>query len=578
MDIIMYKKTMDFISALHKDRGGLHIHGIEPTKSRLPSCSSIHTPFPRAIPEAVGIKSDYLLSFLMELSEKPHLRPHALMMMKDGKIFLETEFYPYRLDTWHVSHSMAKSITALAIGCLVDESRLSLDEKLSDIFVKRTFSVDFVRQKEITVRHLLNMSAGVSFNELGSVTDEDWIEGFFSAGVKFTPGTKFMYNSMNSYMLSAIVREKTGVDMFDFLCERLFTPMGITEVFWEKCPKGITKGGWGLYMKMEDLMKFGKLFLDHGAWNGKHLVSANWIHEMTEKQMGDTLPMSDHGYGFHIWRSGRENSYQFNGMMGQNLVIMPDIKLVIATYSGNAEMFPKSDYMTLIDKYFGNGFTPQTIEKPSRRMNFAVENYARSLALPKPIKPAERMKRLASFSRVLDKTYRIDAKQISLLPLALCFLHNNYYGSITKISFRQNDTLIEAIFEKEDESIVIPFSADGTASYFEFRENGEPFSAAAIGKMTKNEDDIPVLKLSIYFLETTSIRHIKFFFHRGKTIVRFSEEPDGIEFLDGFRPAIDDYAQKSKTAQKLLSKVEETGLVDYNFEKLFSPEFLAIEE
>ncbi len=578
MDIIMYKKTAEFISALYKDRGELHAHGTEPTKSRLPSSSPINSPFPRVLPETVGIKSEYLLSFLTELSEKPHLHPHTLMMMRGGKIFLETEFYPYRLDTWHVSHSMAKSITALAIGCLVDDGRLTLDEKLSDIFPKRSLSVDFVRQKEITVRHLLTMSAGVSFNELGSVTYEDWIEGFFSSGVKFAPGTKFMYNSMNSYMLSAIVKEKTGVDMFDFLCERIFTPMGITEVFWEKCPKGITKGGWGLYMKMEDLLKFGKLFLDHGAWNGKHLVSANFIHEIIAENRKDTAPMSDHGYGLHVWRSVRKGSYQFNGMMGQNLVIMPDIGLVIATYSGNAQMFPKSDYMSLIEKYFGDGFKPETIEKPSRRMNFALEKFSRSLSLPKPMKPAERLNRLASFSRVLGKTYRLDAKHISLLPLALCFLHNNYYGSISKISFRQNDTVIEAIFEKEDETITIPFSADGTASYFEFRENGEPFSAAAIGKMTHNEDDVPVLKLSIYFLETTSVRHIKFFFFPQKNVIRFSEEADGMEYLENFRPAIDDYAQKSKTAQKLITKVEETGLVEYNFEKLFSPEFLAVEE
>ena len=101
--------------------------------------------------------------------------------------------------------------------------------------------------------------------------------------------------------------------------------MGITEVCWEKCPKGITKGGWGLYMKLEDMMKFGKLFLDRGIWNGERLISAEWIDEMTAKQIDSASSMNEHGYGYHVWRSVRKDSYQFNGMFGQNLFIFPDI-------------------------------------------------------------------------------------------------------------------------------------------------------------------------------------------------------------------------------------------------------------
>ena len=96
--------------------------------------------------------------------------------------------------------------------------------------------------------------------------------------------------------------------------------------------------------------------------------------------------------------------------------------------------------------------------------------------------------------------------------------------------------------------------------------------------MTKNEDDIPVFKLTIFFTETTSIRHIKFFFHPRKTVIRFSEEPNGIDIYEALRPVLEDFTAKSKTAQKLLNKAEETGLVEYNFEKLFTPEFIAHEE
>jgi CubicO group peptidase (beta-lactamase class C family) len=265
---------------------------------------------------------------------------------------------------------MCKSITALAIGLMIEDGVMELDEELTDIFKKRTFNLDFIKQNHITIRHLLNMSAGVSFNELGSALYEDWVEGFFSMSVKFHPGTKFMYNSMNTYMLSACIREKTGRDMFDILCERIFYPMGITEIFWEKCPKGITKGGWGLYMKIEDLMKFATLFLTGGEYDGKRLISAEWLNEMTKKQIETPAASNQYGYGFQVWRSIREDSYQFNGMLGQNLIIFPDIDMAIATYSGNAEFFPTCDLMSLIERYFGKDFSPSAEPlKPSRRSN-----------------------------------------------------------------------------------------------------------------------------------------------------------------------------------------------------------------
>ena len=133
-------------------------------------------------------------------------------------------------------------------------------------------------------------------------------------------------------MLSACIRERTGKDMFDILFERIFRPMGINDIFWEKCPMGITKGGWGLYMRLEDLMKFGSLFLSGGMFNGQRLISEEWIAEMTKKQIDTPATSNKYGYGFHIWKSIRKDSYQFNGMLGQNLIIFPDINMTIGIY------------------------------------------------------------------------------------------------------------------------------------------------------------------------------------------------------------------------------------------------------
>ena len=160
MDIIMYKKAIDFISKLYNDRGSIDYIAAKPPKTERPSCTPITFPFERATPESVGIRSGHLLSFLEEIRNTPELYPHSLMIMKDDKVILDCAFYPYRQEIWHVSHSLCKSITALAVGLMVDDGVLKLCDKLADIFSKRAFSLDFVRQKGITIRRLLTMSAG----------------------------------------------------------------------------------------------------------------------------------------------------------------------------------------------------------------------------------------------------------------------------------------------------------------------------------------------------------------------------------------------------------------------------------
>lgn len=577
MELLMYKKALSFLTQLYHKRDEVKYFGARPMKPKLPVHAPIVYPFSRAVPETVGISSAYLHAFLKEIREATELAPHLLMMTKDDRVILETEFYPYRADTWHVSHSLCKSITALAVGLLIEEGKLSLDEKITDIFSKRAFSIDFVRQKDITIRHLLDMSAGVAFNELGSVTYEDWVEGFFSSNLKFAPGTKFFYNSMNSYMLSAIIKEKTGRDMFDLLYERIFMPMGITEVYWEKCPKGISKGGWGLYMKIEDLLKFGKLYLDGGVWNGKPLIGEAWILEITKKQIDAVPSMNAYGYGFHHWRSVRKDSYQFNGMFGQNLIIFPDIRMTIAIYSGSSEFFPKSKIMEIVERYFGNHYQPSDAPlRPARRAYSMLASFSASCALPKIQSRQEKMRNYSALMPILGKTYVIEGKNTSLLPLTLSVLHANFSGDIEKIAFRAAGDLIEAVFWCTTETISVPFSADGTAHYFDLTENGERFSCASIGKMTKNEDDISVLKLSIYFLETTAVRHIKIFFCRTKTVVQFSEEPTGAVLLEEFSPVLNEFLPDNKHLKTLLAK-SDNNAVYYLADRIFTPQFTAKE-
>ena len=97
--------------------------------------------------------------------------------------------------------------------------------------------------KDVTVEHLLTMRAGVKFDELSSFFHRDWCRSYMGSELSFAPGTEFTYNSLNSYMLAAIIKEKTGRSLLTYLQEKLFDAMDIHDITWDKCPQGIEKGG-----------------------------------------------------------------------------------------------------------------------------------------------------------------------------------------------------------------------------------------------------------------------------------------------------------------------------------------------
>ena len=122
-----------------------------------------------------------------------------------------------------------------------------------------------------------------------------------NAPVKGTPGEAFEYNSMNTYLLSAIIQERTGMKMVDYLRPRLFEPLGIRKVFWESCPAGITKGGWGLFLCPEDAAKLGVMYVNGGKFEGKQIVPAEWVAASTSVHATPPEKMGKYGYGYQVW-------------------------------------------------------------------------------------------------------------------------------------------------------------------------------------------------------------------------------------------------------------------------------------
>ena len=196
------------------------------------------------------------------------------------------------------------------------------------------------------------MSANISFAELGSITTENWTSEFLSSELKAAVGSKFCYNSMNSYILGVIIKRISGYDPFDFLNERLFRPLGIINVFWEKSPEGISKSGWGLYISAQDMAKIALMLLAKGMYNGRRILSEEYISEATKVQIENPKEDSTYNYGLHLWVNRNERSYLLNGMFGQNVWICPENEMIIVCTSGNNELFQHSATLSIIARFF----------------------------------------------------------------------------------------------------------------------------------------------------------------------------------------------------------------------------------
>ena len=484
----------------------------------------VEQPFERSTPEEQGISSEYIADMVRELRNCSAAHMHQLMIIRNKHVIYEGGFSPYPAGVWHVTYSMCKSVTNMAIGFLVDDGRLKLEDHLID-FIEPESLIDRVKMKDITIRNMLTMSTGVAFNETGAISGNDWVNGYFRSKVKFTPGSQFEYNSMNTYMLSAIVGKITGVTMFEFLKPRLFEPLGITQVFWEESPQGITKGGWGLFIRQEDAAKLGQLYMQKGIWNGKRIISEKWIEESTKLQI---QPDKDDGYGYHIWMDVRPESFTYNGMLGQNVHCYPDIDTIVVTNAGNGEVFQGGRMTTIIRKYFGPDFHPADKLEPNPAAFHFLEVAKReaegTIYRPDSIEGggwsrASRRrkdnKKIQDTKSLLNKlngvVYKMRDKGVGLFPLIMQVVHNNYTGGITKIRFRHDEQrlFIDFLEGQETHTIGMGFLRPEITH---IDMNGEDYLTSVLGRFGTNEDGVIVLTLQIAYIEEATERQLKIYF------------------------------------------------------------------
>lgn len=533
-----------------------------PQKPNFPFDAVYEQAFVRATPESQGISSDLFAALLRELDASKDTEMHHFMALRHGKVICECNFAPYPKGMWHITHSMCKSITGMAIGMLIEEEKLKLDENIYDIFPDHINAFSKIFRPVITVENLLTMTSGVTFNESGIVSGNDWLGSFLNASVNGKPGTEFQYNSLNTYVLSAIVTKRTGETLTEYLTPRLFGPLGITKYYWETCPKGITKGGWGLFLCAEDMAKLGQLYLQRGKWNGQQLVSEYWIEISTARHL--KTQNDTYGYGYQLWMEQRPGSFEYNGMLGQNVIIYPDMDMVLVTNAGNKEMFQDCIMLNIIRKYFPVNYHPADV-LPENPLSYSLlkrlcgelengENNNRSTSLRGGWKrnvvsrrkhsdkkysyrisaAVDRPSDHHSFMRTVSgRTYVMEQQNIGIAPLFVQVFHNNMTDGISEISFTYDAGNFCVSFTEGEVIHKLPVgfgkAADGCVDL-----HGEHYLVATLGEFARDENDIPVLKLEITFIEECVKRKAHIFFHEDNGIeIRWNETPGKKMILAG---------------------------------------------
>lgn len=296
------------------------------------------------------------------------LEIHSLMIVSDGKVIYEDWRNGGDATQKHVLNSVSKTFTSIAVGMAISEDVLRLDEKVADIFPEYLPENASDNLRSMNVRDLLTMTCGHAADhtfEMQAMAKSDstmnWVKQFLSYPVAYRPGVIYCYNSVGTFMLSAIIQKRTGQKLIDYLTPRLFEPLGIEDPCWEETKDGISYGGWGLYLKTEDLAKAGQLLLQRGNWNGKQLIPEEWVAEMSKMQTEsapaginliqlaeDSTRVIDpdwiQGYGYQMWMC-RNNAFRADGARGQFIIVLPEQNSVVVMTANTPRMQTELNYV-----------------------------------------------------------------------------------------------------------------------------------------------------------------------------------------------------------------------------------------
>ncbi len=291
-------------------------------------------------PEQVGISSYNILKMIKKLDDAG-LNMHSVVIARNGKICCDAHWAPFSNNFAHRLYSVTKSFLSVAVGLLVQDGLISLDDCILKYFPEATEYISDEMFKKQTIRDMLMMAT--------LKTDRCWFDDKSDDRVKYyfentramskTPGTIFNYDSAGSFILGTMVEKITKKTMLEFLRERVFDKIGMSDnIELLKCPPGYSWSDSALIMSTDDLLKFGMFVMNKGMHNGEQILDEVYIEEATKKQIDNCFmgnnTFNNQGYGYQIWRT-YDNSFAFMGMGGQEVICVPDKDLICVCTADN---------------------------------------------------------------------------------------------------------------------------------------------------------------------------------------------------------------------------------------------------
>lgn len=458
-------------------------------------------------PQSAGVSAKVVNEFFKNAEEKG-LDYHSLMVIRNGKVAVEWYNEPFDKNTTHSMYSVSKSFTATAVGFAVSEGLISLDDKLLDFFPEYAPENPDGRFEKLTVHNLLRMSSGKQPSFLSDKGKVDWIEDYINSPWVFEPGEKFLYINENIFMLSAIVNKVTGMSMREYLRPRLFESLGIDFPFWETDRNGIEAGGWGLYLKTEDLAKFMLCYLKGGKYKGEQVIPAEWVRLASSKQIDNEYNRpgtdSSYGYGYCFWLD-HFGGYRADGMFSQFGIAFPQHNAVVVV---NSSITEEQAGLDGIFEFFPRAFE-EADEDTELETNVAVP----PVLSVHPAKEQEIQDRYIKFRKKI--LLNLVGFQVSVLPLAVTYMMSDKAGNIDMVKFDFNGEECTFRWSEGNEHNKIMLGMDGHYRYSTMTLGQIEFKVCSNASWIDDE----TLLVSIRPIQTVGKRNMVFNFRANDKVV-----------------------------------------------------------
>jgi CubicO group peptidase (beta-lactamase class C family) len=297
---------------------------------------------PRSSPESQGVDPAGILAFLDMVESAPDIEMHSLMIIRHGRVVTEGWWSPYGPELVHLLYSLSKSFTSTAAAFAVAEGLLDLEATVLSYFPELDGDITDRGSRSMLVRHVAAMASGhlaETLDRAVALDPAEPVRGFLLIPPEREPGTVFAYNQPCTYTLAAIIQRLSGQTLTEYLRPRLFDPLGIGEVGWQQDHRGRDLGFTGMHATTDAIARLGLLYLQRGMWNGRRLLSEEWVAEATRVHVenpNEPNPDWRRGYGFQFWRS--RHGYRGDGAYGQFCLVLPDQDSVIATTAATENM------------------------------------------------------------------------------------------------------------------------------------------------------------------------------------------------------------------------------------------------